>query len=174
MAEEQNDESTVPADTDQRPEAKPSPAKPTLGIYLLVFSVGGLGFWAGYLLRSTLDPAAEADSLVRLSDVLPLAGMWLAWSCLLAIRCSSRHGIVPGVVFGLAVVGFPVLISAGCWLAASIWHPGPNSYLLFVSTGIGGLAGSGLGAWLIYKTAKWLDTKKPPATDSDSTEADDA
>jgi ABC-type Fe3+ transport system permease subunit len=93
----------------------------------------------------------------------------------LAIRISISHGVVPGIVFGLVVVGLPVLISAGCWLAASIWHPGPNSYLLFVSTGIGALAGGGLGAWLIYKTAKWLDVKKtaadpPPATDSEGTE----
>jgi hypothetical protein len=39
---------------------------------------------------------------------------------------------------------------------------------------MGGLAGSGLGAWLIYKTAKWLDAKKRPARESESTEADDA
>jgi hypothetical protein len=40
----------------------------------------------------------------------------------LAIRISISHGVVPGIVFGLVVVGLPVLISAG-------WRP-PSGILV--------------------------------------------
>ena len=177
MAGKQNDESTVPASTDQQQEPEPSPAKPTFGIYHF-WGLCALGFLAGSLLQSTFESIYDSDRFSIFIYVLPLAGLWLAASCALAIRISISHGVVPGVVFGLVVFCFPVLISAGGWLTASIWHPGPNSYLLFVSTGIGALIGGGLGAWLIYKTAKWLDaiatakkkaaTDEPPAGDEES------